>query len=101
MNITKCKCFFVFVLALTVAGIFSLLWIRQQVYIQASYVKVLEKELNTLIVQQHNADNKISYIQSNQFLQNWNDALQSPSSKQTIWLKKTNRSSLYTKVAAN
>ena len=49
MKVSKYKLGFALFFCLLVAGAFSLLWMRQQIYVQASKSKLLEKELASLV----------------------------------------------------
>ena len=64
MNVSKCKCCFCLLFCLVVTGAFSLLWIRQQIYLQASKSKLLEKELAALVEVNKRADLCIAKIQT-------------------------------------
>jgi hypothetical protein len=48
MKVSKYKLGFVLFFCLLMAGAFSLQWMRQQIYVQASKSKLLEKELASL-----------------------------------------------------
>ena len=64
MKVSKYKLGFVLFFCLLVAGAFSLLWIRQQIYVQASKSKLLEKELASLIELNKRADLCIAKLQN-------------------------------------
>ena len=49
MKLLKYKCVFTFLFSLSLTGAFSLLWMREQVYLQASQNKTLEKQLSNLL----------------------------------------------------
>ncbi len=48
MNLTKYSWCLAFVFCLSVTGAFSLLWMRQQIYLQASKTRFLEREIAAL-----------------------------------------------------
>lgn len=64
MNVSKYKLGFALIFCLLVTGAFSLLWMRQQIYLQASKNKLLEKELASLIELNKRADLCIAKIQN-------------------------------------
>ena len=80
MNMLSSKyfCLLSFAFVLIIAGAFSLLWVRQQVYLQASYGKLLQQKLQQ-------TDLRLARIQSPQHLARYCQELQSPSRAQTIW----------------
>ena len=74
-----------FVLCLTIAGAFGLLWMRQQVYLQASYGQKLENTLSNLQKRIQRLDLRIAQINSNKFLVRQAQlALQQPTKAQIL-----------------
>ncbi|MDR2769019.1 MAG: hypothetical protein LBB19_00450 [Puniceicoccales bacterium] len=97
---SKCACCLIFALSLTVTGAFGLLWIRQQVYLQASYGKHLEKELSLLGQKIQQTDLRISQIQSTRYLKQHCKHLQQPTYRQTIWTQSQVNPSNLSRLAA-
>ncbi len=64
MNVSKYKLGFVLIFGLLITGAFSLLWMRQQIYLQASKSKLLEKELASLVELNKRADLCIAKFQN-------------------------------------
>ena len=64
MKVSKYKLGFALIFCLSLAGAFSLLWIRQQIYVQASKSKLLEKELASLVELNKRADLCIARLQN-------------------------------------
>ncbi len=87
MNMLSSKyfCLLSFAFVLIIAGAFSLLWVRQQVYLQASYGKRLEKTFFLLQQKLQQTDLRLARIQSTQHLARYCQELQSPSRAQTTW----------------
>ena len=64
MKVSKYKLGFTLIFCLLVTGAFSLLWMRQQIYLQASKSKFLEKELASLFELNKRADLCIAKLQN-------------------------------------
>ena len=64
MKVSKYKLGFVLIFCLLVTGAFSLLWMRQQIYLQASKSKLLEKTLASLTALNKRADLYIAKLQN-------------------------------------
>ena len=64
MKVSKYKLGFILIFCLLVTGAFSLLWMRQQIYLQATKSKLLEKELASLMELDKRADLYIAKIQN-------------------------------------
>lgn len=64
MILKKYNWCFVFIFCLSVTGAFSLLWMRQQIYLQASKTRLLERELATLEMLDKRADTCLGVIQA-------------------------------------
>lgn len=64
MNLKKYNWCLAFIFCLSVTGAFSLLWMRQQIYLQASKTRLLERELATLETLNKRADTFLGMLQS-------------------------------------
>ncbi len=63
MNALKFKCCVVFVFGVIISGAFSLLWIRQGIFLQTSQMQILEKKLASLQALDQRADICIQHLQ--------------------------------------
>lgn len=95
MNVSKYKLGFVLIFCLLVTGAFSLLWMRQQIYLQASKSKLLEKELASLVELNKRADLCIAKIQ-NKIIKN-----QTLNSQKILWISNQTEPSVTSIVAFN
>lgn len=93
MKLLKYKCFFTFLFSLMLTGAFSLLWMRQQVYIQASLNKTLEKKLATLVELNKRADLCIAKLNSKNTVKQ--------QTHQIIWISAQQEEPIYTPLAFN
>ena len=98
---SKYTCCITFAFALIIVGIFGLLWLRQQVYWQASYGKRLEKTLFLLQQKNQQADFRLAQIQSTQHLRHCCQDLQLPSRAQIIWTYPQNKHHTFAQLAFN
>lgn len=93
MKLLKNKCFFTFLFSLMLTGAFSLLWMRQQVYIQASQNKALEKELAMLVELDQRVDLCIARLNSKNTVKQ--------QSHQIIWISAQQEKPIYIPLAFN
>ncbi len=66
MKILKYKWCLTFIFCLVITGAFSLLWVRQQIYLQASVTSLLEKKLASIVELNKRADLCIIKLQNKQ-----------------------------------
>ena len=95
MKVSKYKLGFALIFCLLVAGAFSLLWMRQQIYVQASKSKLLEKELASLVELNKRADLCIAKIQ------NKNLKAYPLNARQILWISAQNKPATTPIVAFN
>ena len=95
MKVSKYKLGFALIFCLLLAGAFSLLWMRQQIYLQASKSKLLEKELASLFELNKRADLCIAK------LQNKNIKAYQLNARQILWISAQNKSAATPIVAFN
>jgi len=96
MKLLKYKWCLTFIFCLMVTGAFSLLWIRQQVYFQASAMVTLEKKLASLENLNKRADLYIAQLQNKQINQ-----FVPMQSRQVIWISPKNTNIKLSRVAVN
>ena len=96
MKLLKYKTCFTFLFSLIFTGAFSLLWMRQQVYLQASQNKILEKQLASLINLNKRADLCIAQLNSKNTPQQ--SSLQT---EKVIWISTQQEEPIYTPLAFN
>ena len=95
MKVSKYKLGFALIFCLLLAGAFSLLWMRQQIYMQASKSKLLEKELASLVELNKRADLCIAK------LQNKGMKAYKLNARQILWISAQNSSATTPIVAFN
>ncbi len=95
MKVSKYKLGFVLFFCLLMAGAFSLQWMRQQIYVQASKSKLLEKELASLIELNKRADLCIAKLQNKSVKTHQLNA------RQILWISVQNKQATTPIVAFN
>ena len=96
MKLLKYKWCLTFIFCLVVTAAFSLLWIRKQVYWQASAMVTLEKKLVSLENLNRKADLYIAQLQNKQINQ-----FAPVQARQVIWVNQRNTSIELSRVAIN
>ena len=94
MNLKKYNWCFAFIFCLSVTGAFSLLWMRQKIYLQASKTRLLERELATLETLDKRADTFLGMLQSK------TTHLTPALPQQIIWVSTSSESKTHTVVAS-
>ncbi len=96
MKLLQHKGYFIFCFLLILTGAFSLLWMRQQVYLQASQNRILEKHLSSLVELNKRADLCIAK------LNNENMSHTKPiQSQKVIWISTSQETNTYIPLAFN
>ena len=95
MNVSNYKLGFALIFCLLVTGAFSLLWMRQQIYLQASKSKLLEKELASLVELNKRADLCIAKIQNKSM------KVYQLNARQILWISAQNQPAIKSIVAFN